>query len=225
LPPALLERFIGRWGGEVFDGIGSAEMFHIYITNRPGDVKEGSLGRIVEGYDYRLIDDDGKDVPPGEIGTLVIEGPSAGAGYWRMRDKSRETFWGDSVKGGDKFYVDPDGYFWYCGRGDDMLKCSGVYVSPVEVENCLLGHAAVREAGVVGYRDEAGLEKAMAFVELKDGHQPSDSLATEIVVYARGVIAEFKAPRKIEFLESLPRTETGKIRRAELRKLAKGAPR
>jgi acyl-coenzyme A synthetase/AMP-(fatty) acid ligase len=222
LPPRLYREFKDRFGVEIYDGIGSAEMFHIYVTNRPGDVKEGSLGRIVDGYRYRLVDDDNREVPPGEIGTLVIEGPSAGAGYWRMRDKSRETFWGDAVRGGDKFHVDADGYFWYCGRGDDMLKCSGVYVSPVEVENCLLGHPSVLEAGVVGWRDETGLEKAMAFVELKPGFTGSEALAAEIVAYAREHIAAFKAPRRVEFLATLPRTDTGKIRRAELRKLAGG---
>ena len=207
-------------GVEIFDGIGSAEMFHVYITGRPGDVKEGSLGKIVEGYTYRLIDDEGKEVPPGEIGTLVIKGPSAGLGYWRMRDKSRETFWGDEVKGGDKFYVDDEGYFWYCGRGDDMLKCSGVYVSPVEVENALLGHEAVFEAGVVGVRDEAGLEKTMAYVELNEGHSPSETLEQSIIAYCREHIAPFKVPRLLRFLATLPRTETGKIRRAALRELA-----
>ena len=220
LPARIYRDFKNRFGVEIYDGIGSAEMFHVYITNRPGDVKEGSLGRLVDGYRYRLIDDDGKEVPPGEIGTLVIEGPSAGLCYWRMRDKSRETFWGDAVKGGDKFHVDEDGYFWYCGRGDDMLKCSGVYVSPVEVENCLLGHPAVHEAGVIGYTDDAGLEKAMAFVELSEGFEGSQPLADEIIAYARDSIAAFKAPRRIRFIDELPRTETGKIRRAALRELA-----
>jgi benzoate-CoA ligase len=195
-------------------------MFHIYVTNRPGDVKEGSLGRIVEGYSYRLLGEDGREVLPGEIGTLEIAGPSAGLCYWRMRDKSRQTFRGDAVLGGDKFMVDGDGYFWYCGRGDDMLKCSGVYVSPVEVENCLLGHPAVLEAGVVGYRDRAGLEKAMAFVELRPGHAPGPALAEELIAFARAHIADYKAPRRIEFVDALPRTETGKIVRARLRELA-----
>ena len=207
---------------EIFDGIGSAEMFHVYITGRPGDVKEGSLGKLVEGYTYRLVDEAGHEVPPGEIGTLEICGPSAGLGYWRMRDQSRQTFRGDAVRGSDKFHVDADGYFWFCGRGDDMLKCSGVYVSPVEVENCLLGHPAVHEAGVVGWRDSAGLEKALAFVELNGGHVPSEALAAEILGYARANIAAFKAPRRIEFIADLPRTETGKIKRNELRKLAEG---
>ncbi len=220
LPPRVYRDWKNRFGVEIFDGIGSAEMFHVYITNRPGDVKEGSLGKLVEGYSYTLVDDDDKQVPPGEIGTLVIEGPSAGVGYWRMRDKSRETFRGDAVKGGDKFYVDDDGYFWYCGRGDDMLKCSGVYVSPVEVENCLLGHAAVHEAGVVGYRDAAGLEKAMAYVELAAGYEASDALAEEIIAYAKDTIAPFKAPRRIVFVDDLPRTDTGKIKRGVLRQRA-----
>ncbi len=221
LPARVYRAWKDRFGVEIYDGIGSAEMFHIFITNRPGDVKEGSLGRIVEGYRYRLVDDDDRDVPPGEIGTLIIEGPSAGMGYHRMRDLSRRTFRGDAVRCGDKFFVDEDGYFWYCGRGDDMLKCSGVYVSPMEVENCLVGHPAVLEAGVVGYRDEAGLEKAMAFVELAPGHAPSDDLAEAIMAHCRERIAAFKAPRRIRFVDALPRTETGKIRRAELRRMAK----
>lgn len=220
LPPRLYRDWKEKFGVEIFDGIGSAEMFHVYVTNRPGDVKEGSLGQIVEGYRYRLVGDDGKEVKPGDMGTLVIEGPSAGAGYWRLRDKSRETFFGDAVKGGDKFLVDKDGYFWYCGRGDDMLKCSGVYVSPVEVENCLLGHPAVHEAGVVGYRDPAGLEKAMAFVELAAGVERRAGLEQEIIDWVRDHIAAFKAPRRVEIVDALPRTETGKIKRAELRQRA-----
>ncbi len=220
LPPQLYRDWRKRFTAEIYDGIGSAEMFHVYVTNRPGDVKEGSLGRIVEGYSHRLIDDEGREVGPGDIGTLVIEGPSAGIGYWRMRDRSRATFKGDAVVGGDKFMVDADGYFWYCGRGDDMLKCSGVYVSPVEVENALIGHPAVREAGVVGYRDEHGLEKTMAFVELNAGFEAGDALASEIIAHCRKVIAAFKAPRRLEFAAELPRTETGKIRRAALREQA-----
>lgn len=224
LPPRLYRDWKDKLGVEIYDGIGSAEMFHVYVTNRPGDVKEGSLGRIVEGYRYRLVDDAGKEVKPGDIGTLVIEGPSAGAGYWRLRDKSRETFFGDAVKGGDKFFVDKDERFWYCGRGDDMLKCSGVYVSPVEVENCLLGHPAVHEVGVVGYRDAAGLEKAMAFVELGSGVERRPGLEQEIIAWARDRIAAFKAPRRVAIVDALPRTETGKIKRAELRTWAELGP-
>src|SRR5690606_27488731 len=220
LPPRIYKAWRQRFDAEIYDGIGSAEMFHVYVTNRPGDVKEGSLGRIVEGYSYELRDDEGKVVGPAEIGTLVIKGGSAGLCYWRMRDKSRETFHGDAVVGGDKFMVDADGYFWYCGRGDDMLKCSGVYVSPVEVENALLGHPAVREAGVVGFRDADELEKTMAFVELAAGHQGSAALAEAIIEHGRKVMAGFKTPRRIEFVAELPRTETGKIRRAALRELA-----
>lgn len=227
LPPRVYRGWRDRFDAEIYDGIGSAEMFHIYITNRPGDVKEGSLGRLVEGYAYELIDDDGHRIEgTGEIGTLVIRGPSAGLCYWRMRDRSRATFHGDAVVGGDKFMVDGDGYFWYCGRGDDMLKCSGVYVSPVEVENALIAHPAVREAGVVGYRDQAGLEKTMAFVELAAGHEGDEALADAIIDDCRSRIAAFKAPRRIEFVADLPRTETGKIRRAALRELANsGGPR
>ncbi|MBL4685548.1 MAG: benzoate-CoA ligase family protein [Nannocystaceae bacterium] len=222
LPARVYRDFTERFGVEIYDGIGSAEMFHVYITNRPGDVKEGSLGRVVEGYTYKLVDDDGAVVPSGEIGTLVITGPSAGQCYWRMRDKSRETFFGDSVKGGDKFHVDDDGYFWYCGRGDDMMKVSGVYVSPVEVENCLIGHPAVHESGVVGGRDTDGLERVVAFVELADGHDSDESTKASILAFCRDTIAMFKTPREIVFVDTLPRTDTGKIRRAALRELAKG---
>lgn len=228
LPPRVYRDFKDRFDVEIYDGIGSAEMFHVYITNRPGDVKEGSLGRIVEGYSYRLVDDDGREVPEGEVGTLVIEGPSAGLCYWRMRDQSRETFLGDAVKGGDKFYVDADGYFWYCGRGDDMLKVSGVYVSPLEVENALVGHPAVHESGVVGFRDDDGLERVAAFVELAQGHEGGEQTAASITEQLRAAIAAYKVPRRIEFVDELPRTETGKIRRAALREkiaaLTGGAP-
>jgi len=220
LPSRVYRDFTERFGVEIYDGIGSAEMFHVYITNRPGDVKEGSLGRIVDGYTYKLVDDDGDRVPKGEIGTLVIDGPSAGLCYWRMRDKSRETFFGDAVRGGDKFHVDDDGYFWYCGRGDDMLKVSGVYVAPVEVENCLIGHPAVHESGVVGGTDHDGLQRAIAYVELNAGHEPTEETADSIIAYCRGAIASFKAPRKIVFVDELPRTDTGKIRRAALREQA-----
>jgi benzoate-CoA ligase len=228
LPGGIYKAWRARFRSEIYDGIGSAEMFHVYVTNRPGDVKAGSLGKLVEGYSYELIDDDGKLAAPGEIGTLVIRGPSAGLCYWRMRDKSRETFHGDAVVGGDKFMVDADGYFWYCGRGDDMLKCSGVYVSPVEVENALIDHAAVREAGVVGFRDAEGLEKTMAFVELAHGYAGSDALAEQLIEHCRSQLAGFKVPRRLAFVAALPRTETGKIRRAALRELvgskSPGAP-
>ncbi|WP_052552057.1 benzoate-CoA ligase family protein [Enhygromyxa salina] len=220
LPPRIYRAWRDRFKAEIYDGIGSAEMFHVYITNRPGDVKEGSLGKLVEGYEYELVGDDGRPVAKGEIGTVVIRGGSAGLCYWRMRDKSRETFHGDAVVGGDKFMVDADGYFWYCGRGDDMLKCSGVFVSPVEVENALIAHPAVREAGVVGFRDADELEKTMAFVELAAGHEASDELSEQIIAHCRTLVAAFKAPRKLEFVAELPRTETGKIRRAALRELA-----
>lgn len=222
LPGRIYKAWRENFDSEIYDGIGSAEMFHVYITNRPGDVKEGSLGKIVDGYDFKLIDDEGNEVDDGEIGTLAITGESAGRGYWRMRDRSCETFLGNTVIGGDKFFRDSDGYFWYCGRGDDMLKCSGVYVSPVEVENCLLGHDAVHEAGVVGFRDASGLEKAMAYVQLNDGHVASPELAESIMSFARENIAAFKAPRRVEFID-LPRTDTGKIIRAKLRDMAASA--
>src|SRR5436305_7547187 len=168
LPPELYHRWMEAFGVEILDGIGSAEMFHIYITNYPGEVMPGSLGRIVPGYEARIVDADGRDLPTGEMGTLKIKGDSAALCYWGAHEKSKQTFAGDWCTSGDQFRIDERGYYWYCGRTDEMLKVGGIFVSPTEIENCLLEHEAVRECAVIGASDEQGLIKPKACIVLAD---------------------------------------------------------
>ena len=174
LPKELYERWMNAFGVDICDGIGSAEMFHIYITNRPGDIKPGSLGRIVEGYEAKIVDAEGNEVATGEMGTLKIKGDSASLCYWNAHEKSKETFAGDWCTTGDQFHVDENGYYWYHGRTDDMLKVSGVFVAPAEIENCLLQHEAVLECAVVGHEAD-GLVKPKAFVVLREGFEARGS--------------------------------------------------
>jgi benzoate-CoA ligase len=216
LPKELYERWMNAFGVDICDGIGSAEMFHIYITNRPGDIKPGSLGRIVEGYEARIVGADGKEVPTGEMGTLRIKGDSAALCYWNAHEKSKETFAGDWCTSGDQFHVDEDGYYWYHGRTDDMLKVSGVYVAPAEIENCLLQHEAVLECAIVGHEAD-GLVKPKAFVVLREGFDPRDALAEDIKQFVKTHIAVYKYPRWIEFVDSLPKNDRGKIDRKQLK--------
>ena len=216
LPIELYERWMNAFGVDICDGIGSAEMFHIYITNRPADVKPGSLGRIVEGYEAKIVDADGSEVPTGEMGTLRIKGDSAALCYWNAHEKSKETFAGDWCTSGDQFHVDEDGYYWYHGRTDDMLKVSGVYVAPAEIENCLLQHEAVLECAVVGHEAE-GLVKPKAFIVVREGFATTDQLAEEIKQFVKTRIAIYKYPRWIEFVASLPKNDRGKIDRKKLK--------
>jgi len=216
LPKELYERWMNAFGVDICDGIGSAEMFHIYITNRPGDIKPGSLGRIVEGYEARIVDADGKEVPTGEMGTLKIKGDSAALCYWNAHEKSKETFAGDWCTTGDQFHVDENGYYWYHGRTDDMLKVSGVFVAPAEIENCLLQHEAVLECAVVGHEAD-GLIKPKAFVVVREGFERGDQLAEEIKQFVKDNIAIYKYPRWIEFVDSLPKNDRGKIDRKKLK--------
>jgi 4-hydroxybenzoate-CoA ligase len=217
LPPDIYFRWKKRFGIDILDGIGSTEMLHIFISNRSGEVKPGSTGKPVPGYELRLVDDEGQDVPKGEIGTLIVKGGSAAQQYWRKREKTRLTMQGEWINTGDKYYVDEDGYYWCAGRGDDMLKVGGIWVSPVEVENCILEHPAVLEAAVVGVLDEKGLTKPKAFVVLKEGYQPSVELEKELKQWALDRMAKYKYPRWIEFIKELPKSATGKIQRFKLR--------
>jgi len=217
LPAELYRRWIETFDVEIYDGIGSAEMFHIYITNRAGDVRPGSLGRIVEGYEARIVDTEGRDVPTGEMGTLRVRGDSAALCYWQAHEKSKETFAGDWCMTGDQFHTDGDGYFWYHGRTDDMLKVSGVYVAPVEIENCLLHHEAIQECTVVGHDAGDSLIKPKAFIVLHDSFTASESLAQEIKDFVKSKIALYKYPRWIEFVESLPKNDRGKVDRRKLK--------
>jgi len=215
LPPELYRRWKETFGVEILDGIGSAEMFHIYISNYPGDVVPGSLGRLVPGYDARIVGPDGADVPPGEAGTLWVKGESAAILYWQAHEKSKETLRGDWVVTGDHVRQDGRGYFWYEGRTDDMLKVGGIFVSPYEVENCLLQHPVVAECAVIGYKDRDGLIKPKAYVVPRD-RPGDDALARELQEFVKTRLAPFKYPRVVEFALSLPKNDRGKIDRRRL---------
>ena len=216
LPKELCERWMNAFGVDICDGIGSAEMFHIYITNKPGDIKPGSLGRIVNGYAARIVDAEDKEVATGEMGTLKIKGDSAALCYWNAHEKSKETFAGDWCTTGDQFHVDENGYYWYHGRTDDMLKVSGVFVAPAEIENCLLQHKAVLECAVVGH-ESGGLVKPKAFVVLREGFEGAEQLAEEIKQFVKSHIAVYKYPRWVEFVSFLPKNDRGKIDRKKLK--------
>ena len=218
LPEHIGRRFTEHFGIDVLDGIGSTEMLHVYLSNRPGDLRYGTSGRPVPGYRLRVVDDDGAPVPEGEIGELQVSGPTAALGYWNNRAKTLATFQGPWLRSGDKYRVDPaDGRYVYSGRTDDMLKVGGIYVSPVEVEAALGAHEAVLEAAVIGREDADRLVKPMAFVVLKPGRGRSEALAAELRQHVKLHLAPFKYPRWIEFLDELPKTATGKIQRFKLR--------
>jgi benzoate-CoA ligase len=217
LPVELYHRWKETFAVEICDGIGSAEMFHIYITNRPGDVKPGSLGRIVKGYEAKIVDADEQEVATGEMGTLKIKGDSAALCYWNAHEKSKATFAGDWCTSGDQFHVDAEGYYWYHGRTDDMLKVSGIFVAPAEIENCLLQHEAVLECAVIGHEDEDGLVKPKAFIVSRDPSAANDVLAEDIKRFVKDQIARYKYPRWIEFVASLPKNDRGKIDRKQLK--------
>jgi len=218
LPEHIGRRFRDHFGVDVLDGIGSTEMLHVFLSNRPGDVRYGTSGRPVPGYALRIVDDQGAPVPPGEVGELQVGGPTAAMAYWNNREKSRATFQGEWTRSGDKYRIDPeDGRYVYAGRTDDMLKVGGIYVSPVEVESALVTHEAVLEAAVVGREDEDRLVKPMAYVVLKPGATRGDALADELRQHVKLQLAPYKYPRWIEFLDELPKTATGKIQRFKLR--------
>lgn len=223
LPGELYRRWVDTFGIELLDGIGSAEMFHIYISNRFGEVRPDSLGRLVPGYEARIVGPDAGDtLAAGEQGTLWISGGSTALCYWQRRESSRETFRGDWCVTGDQFTRDAEGYFYYRGRTDDMLKVSGIFVSPLEIEDCLLGHPAVREVAVVGCPDDGGLVKPKAFVALKQGYEPSRELALEFKAFVKGRLSPYKYPRWVEFVTGLPRSDRGKVLRTDLRDGVKG---
>jgi benzoate-CoA ligase len=218
LPKNLGERWTERTGVEILDGIGSTEMLHIFISNRPGEVRYGTTGKPVPGYQVRLVDDQGGVIAKaGEMGELQISGPTSAIMYWNQREKTKTTFQGPWTRSGDKYTVDEDGYYTYGGRSDDMLKVSGIYVSPVEVEAALVTHDAVLEAAVVGKEDEQKLVKPKAYVVLKTGNSPSEELKQALQQHVKSRLAPHKYPRWIEFMTDLPKTATGKIQRFKLR--------
>jgi len=217
LPVDIFERWKKRFGIEIIDGIGSTEMLHIFLSNRPGDIKPGSTGKPVPGYELKLVDENGQEVPRGEIGTLHVKGDSAAQQYWRKREKTRVTMQGEWVNTGDKYYIDEEGYYWCAGRADDMLKVGGIWVSPIEVENTLSQHPAVLECAVVGAPDAKDLIKPKAFVILRNGYKKTEELKEELKKWVLDRQAKFKYPRWVEFVDELPKSATGKIQRFRLR--------
>ncbi|ODT33869.1 MAG: 4-hydroxybenzoate--CoA ligase [Lautropia sp. SCN 70-15] len=218
LPREIGERFTAHFGCEIIDGIGSTEMLHIFLSNRPGDVRYGTTGKPVAGYRVELRDETGHVLEgPDRVGDLFISGPSAALMYWSQRARSEETFRGAWTKSGDKYHRDADGYYVYAGRSDDMLKVSGQYVSPFEVESTLVRHDAVLEAAVIGIENEDGLIRAKAFVVLKDPAAAGPALAETLQAFVKARLAPHKYPREVEFVTELPKTATGKIQRFRLR--------
>jgi benzoate-CoA ligase len=217
LPHEIGRRWSARLGVDILDGIGSTEMLHIFLSNRPGEVRYGTTGKPIPGYPLRIVDEEGRPVPRGEVGDLLVSGPTSAALYWNNRERSRSTFNGIWTRTGDKYFEDQDGYYVYCGRSDDMLKVSGMYVSPAEVEAALIAHEDVLEAAVVGAPDVDGLIKPKAFVVVKPGARADDDLAQALEHHAKALLAPFKCPRWIAFLDELPKTATGKIQRFKLR--------
>jgi benzoate-CoA ligase len=217
LPDEIYSRWKERFGVEIIDGIGTTEILHIFLSNRPGATRPGSTGLPVPGYEAVIVDDAGMPVKQGDIGNLRVKGESTMAYYWNKHEKTKETLYGHWIQTGDKYYQDADGYFWYAGRADDMLKVGGIWVSPVEVENTLIRHPAVLEAAVVGHEDTDRLVKPKAFVVLKDPAGAAGGLAEELKGFVKDKIAPYKYPRWIEFVPELPKTATGKIQRFKLR--------
>ncbi len=220
LPKHIFEKWLERFGVEIYDGIGSTEILHIFISNRPGRTRPGSTGQIVPGYEAKIVDDDGNPLPPNTVGTLFIKGDSIAAGYWNKHEQTKKTYCGEWINTHDKFSVDEDGYFWYAGRTDDMIKVSGQAVWPTDVEAILQQHPAVLESGVCGCPDREGLLKPRAFVVLKDGNEPSAELVRELQNHVKTTTSPHKYPRWVDFVDELPKTATGKIKRYRLREIA-----
>jgi benzoate-CoA ligase family protein len=217
LPRPLFERWKARFGLEILDGIGSTEIGYIAISNRPGRVRPGTSGEVIPGYEAKIVDADGAAVKAGEVGDLLVRGPSTALCYWNNRDATKRTFRGDWVFTGDRYSVSADGYYTHAGRSDDLLKVGGMWVSPLEVEAVLLEHVAVLECAVVGREDADGLVKPSASVVLKDRGAPPDGLEEELRTLVKDRLAPYKYPRWIEFVPELPKTSTGKIQRFKLR--------
>jgi 4-hydroxybenzoate-CoA ligase len=224
LPPNFSERWGEVVGTDILDGIGSTEMLHIFVSNRPGEIRLGTTGKPVPGYEAKIVDEQGHELGAGEVGELVIRGPSAAEGYWNQRTKSQRTFAGEWTHTGDKYIRDEDGFYHYCGRTDDMFKVSGIWVSPFEVEAALVSHEAVLEAAVIGKEDQDGLIKPKAFIVLKAGHQADERLFEALKDHVKEHAGKWKYPRWFEVRADLPKTATGKIQRFKLREEAAAVP-
>jgi len=234
LPAPIFQRWLERTGTEILDGIGSTEICHIFLSNRPGACAPGTTGRPVPGYDLRLADEEGHDVPAGQPGDLLVSGDSTMAFYWNRHEETKRTLEGDWIRTGDKYFVDEDGNWRHAGRSDDMLKVGGIWVSPVEVEATLVAHEAVLECAVVGERNADGLVKPTAFVVLKNGvdgtggggagRGDTEGITRELQDFVKERLAPYKYPRRILLRDALPKTATGKIRRFLLREELESAP-
>jgi benzoate-CoA ligase len=222
LPAGIYRRWLERFGVEILDGIGTTEVLHMFIANVQGDVRPGSSGKPVPGYEVKLVDDDGLPTPASEIGNLMVAGDSVCKEYWNRHELTRRAIQGEWIRTNDKYHVDADGYYWYDGRTNDMLKVGGIWVSPAEVEQAVIEHPQVLECAVVGVEDAEGLTLPKACVVLKDPTAAGDTLVTEIQVLVRERLAPFKYPRVIEFMNELPKTATGKIQRYKLRQASAG---
>jgi benzoate-CoA ligase family protein len=219
LPAALFHRFKERFGVEILDAIGSTEVLHMFIANRPGAVRPGSSGQTIPGYEARIVDENDQPAKPGDTGNLLVRSDSTCSHYWNQHEKSKGTIEGHWIRTGDKYCRDADGYFWYAGRSDDMLKCSGVWVSPIEIESVLIEHPAVQEAAVIGREDDDQLLKPAACVVLKNGAEGTPGLAHELQEFVVSRLPVFKRPRWVEFFDELPKTATGKLQRYKLREM------
>ena len=217
LPQVLFERWKDKFGVEILDGIGSTEVLHIYISPRPGRVRAGSTGWPCPGYEAKIVDDEGQALPRGEMGTLWVKGESTTSGFWNKKEKTRKQCLGEWFNTEDLWYVDEDGYYWYSGRADDAFKSRGEWVMPVEVENVIMKHVSVLESAVIGFKDEDGLEKPMAFVVLLSASDASEELEAELKEHIRKELPGYKVPARIRFIHELPKTATGKYQRFKLR--------
>jgi benzoate-CoA ligase family protein len=219
LPAALFHRFKERFGVEILDAIGSTEVLHMFIANRPGAVRPGSSGQVIPGFEARIVDEENRVVKPGEMGNLLVQADSTCSHYWNQHEKTKDSIEGRWIRTGDKYYQDEDGYFWYAGRSDDMLKCSGVWVSPVEIESVLIEHEAVLEAAVIGREDSDELLKPAACIVLRKGVENTPQMARELQEFVISRLPVFKRPRWVEFFPELPKTATGKLQRFRLREM------
>jgi benzoate-CoA ligase family protein len=223
LPATIYHRFKERFKVEILDAIGSTEALHMFIANRPGAARPGSSGQIMPGYEARIVDENGHDVPDGEIGSLLIKGDSVCSCYWNQHEKTKETIQGHWIRTGDKYYRDPDGYYWYVGRNDDMMKVKGMWVSPIEIESVLLEHPMVQEAAVIANPDGNQLVKPAAYLVLKNSMNDTRQVMEEIRQHVLSRLAAYKCPQTFEVVNDLPKTATGKIQRYKLRESAMGA--
>ena len=217
LPPALFHQWKDRTGLELLDVVGSTEATHDFLANRPGRAKAGSSGEVTPAFEAKIVDDDGREVPVGEVGNLMVKGDANAPYYWNKHEQTKRMMQGEWLKTGDTYYCDGEGYYWYCGRSDDMMKVGGLWVSPIEIENTLMEHPAVLESGVIGDTDDDGLLKPKAFVLLKSEFKGSAELKLELQNHVKSKLAPYKYPRWVEFVDDLPKTVTGKIQRFRLR--------